>query len=88
MHNNDKIIKRLKIIKGQVEGVINMIEEDRYCLDISNQVMAINSALKSVNREILSGHLRSCVKDSLENNNENTDEKIEEIISIIDKLGK
>lgn len=88
MHDNKNIIKRLKIIKGQVDGIINMIEDDRYCLDISNQVMAVNSALKSVNRQILSNHLRSCVKDSLDDNIDDSENKIEEIISIIDKLGK
>lgn len=88
MHDNKNIIKRLKIIKGQVDGIINMIEDDRYCLDISNQVMAVNSALKSVNRQILSNHLRSCVKDSFDDNIDDSENKIEEIISIIDKLGK
>lgn len=88
MHDNKKIIKRLNIIKGQVDGVINMIDNDRYCVDVSNQLMAITSALKSVNREILSNHLRSCVKDSFFDEKIDTDEKIEEIIHIIDKLGK
>ena len=88
MHDNKKIINRLNIIKGQVDGVINMIEKDRYCVDVSNQVMAITSALKSVNRQILSNHLRSCVKDSFSNDEIDTEEKIEEIIHIIDKLGK
>lgn len=88
MHDNKNIIRRLNIIKGQVEGVINMVEDDRYCIDVSNQIMAITSALKSVNREILANHLRSCVKDSLENNEVDSEEKIEEIIKVVDKLGK
>ena len=88
MHDNKNIIKRLKIVRGQVDGVIKMIEEDRYCVDVSNQLMAITSALKSVNRTILSNHLRSCVKESFENDNIDSDEKIEEIVHIIDKLGK
>lgn len=88
MHDNKKIINRLKIIRGQVDGVIKMIEEDRYCVDVSNQLMAVTSALKSVNREILSNHLRSCVKDSFQDEEIDTEEKIEEIVHIIDKLGK
>ncbi|MDO5026634.1 MAG: metal-sensitive transcriptional regulator [Tissierellia bacterium] len=88
MHDNKKIINRLNIIKGQVDGVINMIENDRYCVDVSNQVMAITSALKSVNRQILSNHLRSCVNDSFLDDQVDSQEKIEEIIKIIDKLDK
>ncbi|NLW51889.1 MAG: metal-sensing transcriptional repressor [Tissierellia bacterium] len=88
MIENKKILRRLKIIKGQVDGVINMIEEDRYCVDVSNQIMAINSALKSVNKEILSNHLRTCVKDSFDIEHSDSEDKIEEIITIIDKLGK
>lgn len=87
MHDNKNIINRLNIIKGQVDGVINMIENDRYCVDVSNQVMAITSALKSVNRQILSNHLRSCVMDSFEAHID-SEEKIEEIIKIIDKLDR
>lgn len=88
MHDNKNIIKRLKIVRGQVDGVIKMIDEDRYCVDVSNQLMAITSALNSVNKQILSNHLRSCVKNSFEDDNIDTEEKIEEIVLIIDKLGK
>lgn len=82
-----KISKRLKIISGQIDGILKMIEEDRYCLDISNQLMAVSSALKSVNVEILKAHLESCVADSL-SSNENSNKKIEEMINVIQKLGK
>lgn len=82
-------LNRLKRIRGQVEGVIKMVEDDKYCLDISNQLMAVSSAVKSVNNEILSAHLRSCVADSLKgNDNINTDEKIDEVITVIKKLTK
>lgn len=82
-----KISKRLKIISGQIDGILKMIEEDRYCLDISNQLMAVSSALKSVNVEILKAHLEFCVADSL-SSNENSNKKIEEMINVIQKLGK
>ena len=88
MHDDNKIIRRLNIIKGQVEGVVNMIEEDRYCIDVSNQIIAITSALKSVNKEILANHLRTCVKDSFEDEGADSEEKIEEFIKVVDKLGK
>lgn len=87
MHDNKNTIRRLNIIKGQVEGIIKMVEEDRYCIDISNQLMAVSSALKSLNTQVLSNHIRTCVNDSFKDNR-GSEEKIEEIISVINKLNK
>lgn len=83
------IYDRLKRIRGQIDGIIKMIEEDKYCLDISTQIIAANSALNSTNKEILSAHLRNCVTDSLENGDAiDVEKKITEIENIIMKLGK
>ena len=58
MHaNQDAILRRLKIVRGQVEGLIHMVEEDRYCIDVSTQLMAASQALRSINRDVLSEHL-------------------------------
>lgn len=84
-----KIKNRLNRIKGQVEGIIKMVDDDKYCLDVSAQIMAVNSALNSTNKIILSNHIRSCLKESLEKKDEKEiEEKIEEIEKIILKLGK
>lgn len=84
-----KTLNRLKRIRGQIDGVVKMVEEDKYCLDISNQLMAISSAVNAVNREVLSAHLKSCVKDSLHESDESDlDLKIEEIEKVIMKLSK
>lgn len=84
-----KIYNRLKRIRGQIDGIIKMVEEDKYCLDISAQIMAANSALNSTNKEVLSSHLRHCVVDSLENGDKlDIEAKINEIDQIIMKLGK
>ena len=61
-----------------------MIEDDRYCVDISNQIMAAQSLLKKSNLIILEKHLHTCVKDACMN--DNGYEKIEEIISILQKV--
>ena len=83
---NDKaaLNRRLKRIEGQVKGIQKMIEDDRYCVDISNQIMAAQSLLKKSNLIILEKHLHTCVKDACMN--DNGDEKIEEIISILQKV--
>ena len=80
------ITRLVKTAKGQLEGVLKMIEEDRYCLDISHQLMAAQAIIQKANREILSAHMKSCVRESFETGGE--EEKIDEIISLIEKIGK
>ena len=60
-----KTIRKLKTVGGQIDGLIKMIEDDRYCIDISNQVMASISILKNINKDVLRGHLEHCVYDSM-----------------------
>lgn len=90
MHANKKKINTLlKTAKGQVDGLLKMIEEDRYCMDISAQILATQSILKKVNMEILSSHISHCVRETFENSDEaHKQAEIEEIISIIGKLSK
>lgn len=82
--DHQKVSKLLKTARGQLDGILRMIEEDRYCIDISNQLLATESILKKANREVLRGHLSSCVTEAVEQGN--SKEKIDEIIRIIDKL--
>ncbi|NLM38740.1 MAG: metal-sensing transcriptional repressor [Firmicutes bacterium] len=81
-----KITRLLKTARGQIDGLLRMVEEDRYCIDISNQLLATQAILRAVNREILHDHLNSCVKDAF--NSPDGQHKIEEIMDIIDKLTK
>jgi DNA-binding FrmR family transcriptional regulator len=61
-----------------------MIEEDRYCVDISTQLQATQSLLKKVNQEILRAHIRSCVKEGLQTDEPN--EKLEEALALLEKM--
>ena len=79
-----KVTHLLKTAKGQLEGLLKMVEEDRYCIDISNQVMATQAILRTVNRLVLHAHLESCVKGAVSDGEGK--KKIEEIMSVIDKL--
>ncbi len=65
-----------------------MMEDNRYCLDISNQLMASISILKNINKDVLTAHLEGCVKDAYNSGEKEIDKKIEEINSIIVKLSK
>ncbi|MDO5717878.1 MAG: metal-sensing transcriptional repressor [Tissierellia bacterium] len=85
--DSKKVLTRLKTAKGQIEGIIKMVEDDRYCIDISNQLLATESLIKSVNRIILNDHLKSCVLQSLSSESEkDKEEKVDEIQKILDKL--
>ena len=81
-----KINNLLKTAAGQIEGISKMVEEDRYCIDISNQILAVQSILKKTNKEIIKAHMEMCVKQAFEEGNEK--EKIDEVISLIDKISK
>jgi CsoR family transcriptional regulator, copper-sensing transcriptional repressor len=59
------LLKRLNRICGQVRGVSNMIEEDRYCVDVLTQIAAIRSALDAVAMQLLEDHAHGCVKSAI-----------------------
>lgn len=58
-------VKRLKRIEGQVRGLAKMIEEDRYCIDVLQQVKAVKAALAKVETEVLKAHADTCVEDAI-----------------------
>ena len=77
-------IGRLKRIEGQIRGIPKMIEEKRYCIDILTQLSSVVGALKSVERNILSRHLKGCVRESFKRGNkEDKEKKVEEIIDVL-----
>ncbi len=85
--DHEKVSRLLKTARGQIEGILKMVEEDKYCIDISNQVMAAEAVLKKANREIIRAHMESCVKEAFAKGDEkHAEEKIEELVGIISKL--
>ena len=77
------LTKRLKIIDGQVNGVIKMISEDRYCDDILIQLAAINKSIKSLGNKLLKNHLETCVVENIKNDHL---EIIDEVIDLFGRL--
>ncbi len=80
-----KLINRLNRIEGQVRGIKGMVENNAYCTDILIQTAAVNAALDSFERELLSNHIRSCVAENIRKGN---DEVIDELIDTLAKLMK
>lgn len=78
-----KALGHLKTARGQIEGIARMIEEDRYCIEVSNQISAAIALLKKANLIILKQHMNTCVKDAAKS--KNGSEKIDEISLILEK---
>jgi DNA-binding FrmR family transcriptional regulator len=77
-------LQALKTAQGQIEATIKMIEEGRYCVDVSNQILATQSLLKKANLLILKQHMDHCVTEAFEQGNGR--EKIDEIMAILAKV--
>lgn len=80
--NHKDKLPSIKRIEGQIKGIARMIEDERYCIEILNQIKAIRNSLNTVERNILQTHLRGCVKNSL-NGNLNFDEKVDELMRVL-----
>ena len=87
MQQSSQTINRLRRLEGQVRGIIKMLEEDRYCIDVLNQMQAVKSALARAESEILKDHANSCVAEAIESGDaEAQREKVSELIDLFDKL--
>ena len=75
--------RRLRIIAGQINGIQQMIDDDRYCDDVLLQVASATNALKSLGNEILKSHMKSCMVEDIKNDNMDV---IEDIIDLFGKL--
>lgn len=82
----EQLINRLKRIEGQVRGIQNMIENDRYCVDILTQVSAINAALKKVSLNLLERHTHHCVSDAIKDGE--GEQAIQELMEVFERFSK
>lgn len=86
--SKDDFRKRLRRIEGQVRGIQRMVEEDAYCIDVLTQVSAVTKALQSVAVGLLDEHVRHCVRDTVANDPDHAEAKIEEALRAIERLVK
>jgi len=78
-------LARLKRIEGQIRGLQNMVENDRYCADILGQMSAVQAALRAVGRELMRNHLRHCAPDAFQRGGEAADAMCDELIDLMYK---
>ena len=86
MADQKTVTRLLKTARGQLDGILKMVEDDRYCIDISQQVMATAAILNRINKEILAAHLKHCVNEA--ETAEAREEKIDEFVSTLGKILK
>jgi DNA-binding FrmR family transcriptional regulator len=77
---------RLRRIEGQVRGLVKMIEDERYCIDVVDQVQAVMAALKKVENEILKDHISHCVEHAIRGGNKNAQrDKVRELVKTLSR---
>ncbi len=79
---NKKIINLLKTARGHIDAIIKMIEDDRYCIDVSHQIFAVQGILKKANLTLLRQHMANCVANSIDN--KDAEKKLNEITKILE----
>lgn len=82
----DELLRRLRRVEGQVRGLQRMIAEDRYCIDVLDQVAAATRALQAVAVELLGEHLRHCVADAVAAGGRAGQDKVDEAAAAVARL--
>lgn len=85
----EDILRRLKSVEGHVRGVQRMIEDDAYCIDVVNQIVALQRALKKVSTRVLDQHLHSCVTEAVRGEDvANRERVLTELMQVFEATGK
>jgi len=86
---NENTLRRLKTIEGHLRGVIRMVEEDAYCIDVIRQIQAVDAALNKVSSKILEDHLNSCVITAIQGSDKKERERVlKEITEVFEMSAK
>ena len=86
--DKDDLQKRLRRIEGQVRGIAQMVEDDRYCIDVLTQISSVTRALQSVALGMLDEHLRHCVAEAVAEGGGGANKKLNEATAAIERLVK
>ena len=81
--------KRLNRVEGQVRGIANMVETDRYCIDVVTQIAAVRAALRKIEEEVIRDHVGHCVADAIRSGDpEDQRRKVDELIEVIGRASR
>lgn len=84
----DNILARLRRVEGQVRGVQRMVSEGKYCIDILTQISSVIAATEKVGLMVLRDHIQGCVRDSMTEGTAEADERIDELIKVVERFVK
>jgi CsoR family transcriptional regulator, copper-sensing transcriptional repressor len=88
-HRDPKLLTRLSRIEGQVRGVARMVDEERYCIDVLDQIQAIKAALKKVEEQILKEHSAHCVAHAIQNGDvSDQKKKFDELVELFGRYSR
>ena len=85
LKDKKEILVRLRKLEGQLKGIQRMVESDKYCIDVLNQLSAVVAATQSVASIILKDHIQGCIRDALIRD-ENSDEQVNELLRVIERF--
>ena len=86
--DHTKQIDSLKKVEGQIRGIIKMIDDERYCVDILNQFKAVFAALEKVEGNVLEAHIEGCVKNAVIEDDKKAKNLLDELMTILRKTGR
>ena len=85
----DSVLKRLNRIEGQVRGLVRMVDEDRYCIDVMTQLAAVRAALRKVEEEVLRDHVAHCVEHAIASGDARDQrQKVAELIEVLGRTAR
>lgn len=86
---NGDVLNRLRSVSGHVNGVIRMVEQDEYCIDVINQIQAVQAALSKVSVMVLDDHMHHCMTDAIRSQDPAVRERVlSEIMEVFEKRSK
>ena len=85
--DKQEILVRLRRMEGQLKGIQRMIEQDKYCVDMLNQLSSVIAATQKVAAIILQDHIRGCVRDAL-SRDEHGDDYVNELVTVVERFTK
>jgi len=87
LSDKEKILLRLRKMEGQLKGIRKMVEQDKYCVDVLNQLYSIIAGTQKVAAIIMKDHIQGCVRDAI-NRNDHSDDYVNELLEVVERYTK
>ena len=87
LNDKENILLRLRKMEGQLKGIQKMVEQDKYCVDVLNQLNSIIAATQKVAAIIMKDHIKGCVKDAI-TRNDHSDDYINEPVEVVERFSR